>query len=269
MKDCPLEILTYGKGPIILLFHGAASHAIQWKKLIQLMQAEYQLIAFNQYGYGASPAWSAPTMMTLQDQIKPVLHYIKDLKQPVHLVGHSHGATLAALTATHIHQHVLSLSLYEPNTFCALDLNDPVDRKYYQDTQQAFEDFEAFNQTSEQEYQLKAQQLFDFWLGQGAWAGIQPRLQSQIISYMSPTLNEVYTVMHDPFPLHDLAVLASRTLIMYDPHTAPPAQQVIKRYISVMPTCQTHTFPHLGHLAPIRYAEQINPVIQKHIRRHS
>jgi pimeloyl-ACP methyl ester carboxylesterase len=264
----PLEKLDYGQGPTVILFHGAASNASQWRELIQLMYSSYHLVAINQYGYGASPSWLKSTPLTLQQQIQPIISYIKDLDHSVHLVGHSHGATLAALTACTLPNRIRSLALYEPNTFGALDLNHPQDLMYYQSTCEAFDCFNTVNQTPDR-YPDLAEKLLDFWLGTGSWHTLPKRLQQQIIGTMKPTLNEVYAVMHDVVDLEALAPLANRTLLMYDPHTPKEALQVIQRYKMVLGDCKTQVFPSLGHLAPIHYPEQVNPVIQAHIQFHA
>ena len=202
--------------------------------------------------------------MTLEDQIHPILRLIDTLNAPVHLVGHSHGATLVALIATHIPEQVLSLSLYEPNTFCALDAQR--DQDAYRDTCEAFRSFHL-EASNEELFPQLAQELLDFWLGEGSWNEISTKQQSQLVSCIPATLREVRAVIHDSFPLEALRPLSSRSLLMFDPHTPPAAIRVTELFQEALEEATIHTFPRLGHLAPIRYPSQVNPVIREHIRR--
>ena len=259
-----LESFEYGEGPLVLLCHGAASHAGQWRALIKDLEHEYRLIAFNQYGYGASPPWRETWRMRLEDQAEPIAELMKARGEPLHIVGHSHGATIAALIATYIPNQVRSLSLYEPNTFCALD--PVVDREAYQATCASFKSFDLYP-PDPSKFPEFAEVLLDYWLGQGAWNTLSDRLKAQLIEGMEPTLNEVNSVITGSFPIEELRQFGPKTLLMFDPNTPPSALQVVKRYHSVLDGCVIHTFPNLGHLAPAQHPLDVNPVIIEHINR--
>ena len=260
-----LESFQYGtQGPWVMLLHGAASHSGQWKALLPHIEPHFRVIAFNQYGYGHSPSWTLDRPLTLQDQIKPLVKWIKETNEPIHLVGHSHGATLATLTAIQVSDLVQSLSLYEPNTFRVLDPNDPEDKEEYLNTKEAFGHLNP-SLFEEKNHPQFAEGLLNFWLGEGQWDRLPSPLQKQLIAFMPPTLQEVHAVIYDDVSIDSFSVLHMPTLLMYDPQSPKPAQHVVKRYQQLLPNCTAHTFEGLGHLAPIHSAQHVNPIILKHL----
>jgi pimeloyl-ACP methyl ester carboxylesterase len=260
-----LETFEWGQGSPVLLCHGAASHASQWRVLVGVLESRYRLIAVNQYGYGRSPQWRGEVALTLEDQVAPLVDLLDRIDEPTHIVGHSHGATLAALLSTKRPEQVLSLSLYEPNTFTTLDQEE--DRLYYEATRQAFLPFEGAS-AEPVDYVELGERLMDYWMGRGAWSALAPRVQEVLLSSMPSTLHEVNAVLVDPFPLADLGPLGPRSLLMFDPHTPAPALQVVKKYRETLEGGAVYTFPKLGHLAPIHYPDQVNPIIVAHIDHH-
>ena len=263
-----LEMIEQGSGDLIILFHGAASHSGQWRLLIDRLQSKYRVIGFNQYGYGQSPPWTAAHPMTFQDQIAPVLKYAQSHAGPIHLVGHSHGASLAALIATRLGERVQSLSLYEPNSFCILDPAHPQQRARYELIKAGFGDLAARREDPKSRA-LFAEELLNFWLGADAWSRLTERLQGQLISLMDPTINEVHAALHCPIDIAPLNRLADRVLLMFDPHTPPAALEVSQRYHALLPSCRIQTFPRGGHLAPVFHPQLVNDVICEHVTRCS
>lgn len=263
-----LHSFQYGKtGPWVMLLHGAASHTGQWKNLISLLSPSYRIIAFDQYGYGKSPSWSLDRPLTLEDQIQSLIQWIQHQNEPIHLVAHSHGATLATLIATRLPHLIRSLSLYEPNTFTLLDPKDPQDARAIQITKEAFGCFDPTKHQEENHPQF-AEDLMHFWLGEGAWAKLPPLLQHQLISLMTPTLNEVNAVISDPVDPTAWQTLSTPTLLMHDPHTPFPAQRVVQRYASLLPSCRLAACTGMGHLAPIHAHAYVNTLILDHLNEY-
>lgn len=254
-----------GEGEPVVLFHGAASHSGQWRALTERLSERFKVVAFDQYGYRRSPQWSEARPMLMADQVAPIFEYLSQQSGPLHLVGHSHGASLAAVCASQLSGRVKSLSLYEPNTFLTLDLNDPEQARQYQGVAQAFGDLDE-RMLSEVSQARFAEDLLNFWLGEGAWRELPERMRAQLCGVMRPTAREVYAALHSPFDPASLSALGERVLLMFDPHTPPLARRVSERYLSLLPKAQVKHFPGCGHLAPILHADRVNAVIEAHLR---
>ena len=203
--------------------------------------------------------------MLMADQVAPIIKRLQALSGPIHLVGHSHGASLAALTAVELEDRVASLSLYEPNSFGAL-IDDGLEASH-QEIISRFGDIETRMDTPETRRRF-AEDLMNFWLGQGAWDQLKGEMRDQLVGVMEPTAREVYAALYSPFSLAALTPLQARTLLMFDPHTPPAARLVSDRFQARMPACHVAHFPRRGHLAPIIHAAEVNRVIIAHIRAH-
>ena len=264
----PLDRFEYGTGELVILCHGAASHSGQWRQLIQQLSPSYRLVAFDQYGYRNSPPWLEPRPLMIADQAAPILNYLDDQIGPVHLVGHSHGSTIATYIAGHISHRVASLSLYEPNAFGVLKFDNSTEQNKLYEIINEFGDIEQRMDNLESRM-IFAEELLDFWLGEGAWPKLPEKLRNQLISMMQTTSKDVYAALHSVVTLEPLKDLGSRVLMMFDPFTPDLAQAVTRRYLEILSDCMVHEFPHYGHLAPIFHAEKVNQCIATHIHRFS
>ena len=264
----PLHKSETGSGQIVVLCHGAASHSGQWKALIKELAQGYRVIAFDQYGYRKSSLWTENRPMLIQDQAAPIISFLQNcfqlIPQTVHLVGHSHGASIVAYIASQLSENIASLSMYEPNTFGILKSNDD-DRQKYEEIVDSFGDLHSRMNTA-QNREIFAEDLMDFWLGDGSWVGLEEKLKSQLISVMQTTAQEVYSALHSNFDLSPLIELEMRVHMMYDPYSPPAARLVTERYIDTLENAQVSTFDHCGHLAPIFHAKRVNQKICEHIK---
>ena len=263
-----LQRFERGEGELVALLHGAASHSGQWRALIAQLTPTYRTIAWDQYGYRGSPAWSELRPLQIHDQVAPLLSHLQAQSGPIHIIGHSHGATLAALLATQLGDRVSSLMLYEPNNFGVLDHTCDKQRAEYESVRAAFGDLDARMSTLSARAEF-AQDLLNFWLGPQAWDTLSERVRAQLIESTLPTSLEVYAALHDTFEVPLLRTLGERLLLAYDPHTPPLALAVTRRYRELLSGCTVETLPHAGHLGPITHAERFNQIVMNHLARYT
>ena len=273
VEQVPSALSRYERvsGQMVILCHGAASHSGQWRALTKDLSSRYRVIAFDQYGYRNSPAWTAQRPMLIQDQAAPIIELLRERLQSeeksVHLVGHSHGASIAACIASELSESIASISMYEPNTFGLLR-SRANDLSQYENIIGSFGDLQNKMSTFESR-EMFAKDLMNFWLGDQSWASLDEKLRLQLISVMKPTAKEVYSALYSHFDLSPLMPLGDRVQMMYDPYSPAAARLVTERYITCLKNAKVSTFDHCGHLAPIFHADRINKVIIQHISHFS
>ena len=117
-----LDVQVEGSGPPVLLIHGFPDTKRVWSKVTPaLVDAGYQVITYDQRGYGAS---DKPTevddyhILFLAADAGAVLDAVGVEK--AHVVGHDWGAAVAWTAAAFAPErvdHLVALSVGNPNTF--------------------------------------------------------------------------------------------------------------------------------------------------------
>ena len=98
-----------------MLIHCSVSGIRQWRSLTEELSDRYRVRALNLYGYGATTPWPERETQTLERQARLVVAACDGLGEPVSLVGHSFGGTVALKAATLLGARVDSMVLIEPN----------------------------------------------------------------------------------------------------------------------------------------------------------
>ena len=93
----PLAVYRFGRGPLVLLVHGWNGRATQLGAFVPaLVQAGYQVVAFDAPGHGAS-AGSRSSIVAFANAFDTVVDAVRPFCQPIHgVVTHSLGGSAAA-----------------------------------------------------------------------------------------------------------------------------------------------------------------------------
>jgi pimeloyl-ACP methyl ester carboxylesterase len=103
---------TYGAGPPLLLVHGAFSdHLTNWEFVRPLFEKRFTVYAIARRGRGDTDATSGHSLV---DEGNDVAALIREVDQPVFLLGHSYGAQTALSAANQAAGRIRKLVLYEP-----------------------------------------------------------------------------------------------------------------------------------------------------------
>jgi pimeloyl-ACP methyl ester carboxylesterase len=117
-----LDVQVHGKGRPVLLSHGFPdTHRLWSKQLPALLGAGFQVITYDQRGYGASDKpvdVDAYSVVFLAMDVTAILDHLG--LQRAHIVGHDWGATTAWATASFAPErvdHLVALSVGHPSAF--------------------------------------------------------------------------------------------------------------------------------------------------------
>ena len=248
--------------PVVAL-HSSASTSIQWKHLAGELDGRFTLSAPDLAGYGSLQGSTVDSSEGIAAFAAPVIEHIAEFGQPVHLVGHSHGAGVALKIALMRPDLVKGLTLYEPASFHFLESGDDDDRALF-DEISAVRD--AVSHGAEAGHQDGGMAGFiDFWNGDGAWSGL-PQHSRQKLSEMAPAILADFACgFAETWTLDDVAALSMPTLVLMGLESPEVAQHVAARLAKAVPDARLAMLPGLGHMAPVFEPEWVDPRICEHL----
>jgi len=111
--DVPIFFEQTGDGEPVVLVHGTTGSHFGWALVAPQLAARFQVTTYDRRGRGQSG--DAPDY-SLQTDADDLLTVIRELRTPVHVVGHSHGArvVLQLVANGSASSEIASLTLYEP-----------------------------------------------------------------------------------------------------------------------------------------------------------
>lgn len=89
------HVQRLGAGPQVLLLHGSGSSTHSWRKLVDALKADFEIIAVDLPGHGfsQSPANFKPSLPNVARALGRLLAQMES--QPEAIIGHSAGAAIA------------------------------------------------------------------------------------------------------------------------------------------------------------------------------
>lgn len=100
--------------PTVVLVHGFMAHAMTFRRVVEGLKPHYNIVIPDLPAHGRDPSFRDPMVGPSIDSMTGWLHeFLDHFDTPVHLVGHSLGATLSYMVASERDQ-VASLGLVNP-----------------------------------------------------------------------------------------------------------------------------------------------------------
>jgi FAD/FMN-containing dehydrogenase/pimeloyl-ACP methyl ester carboxylesterase len=125
LTDTQLTYRERGTGIPVILIHGAVGDYRVWDTQLDFLAAHYRVITYSRRHHFPNACPFNARDYNLSTHAADLAAFIQALGiESAHLVGHSYGAALAALTAYQYPALVRSLSLGEPTLFPMLESRD-------------------------------------------------------------------------------------------------------------------------------------------------
>ncbi|HEU4478839.1 MAG TPA: alpha/beta hydrolase [Pyrinomonadaceae bacterium] len=131
--DVELTYIEHGRGPLIVLVHGSLGDCRTWSRQVALLAQHYHVISYSRRYHHLNPSPGGPIDYSYRRHVDDLISLMRSLELgPAHLVGHSYGATVAALAALERPEMVSSLVLGEPSLFSILsEYQDRVSLRFH------------------------------------------------------------------------------------------------------------------------------------------
>lgn len=248
--------------PVVLL-HGSASSGAQWRALAGRLGPRHRVLAPDLYGYGASASWCGRGAFQLRHEADPVLAQIEQLGEPVHLVGHSYGGTVALSIARRYGALVRSLTLIEPVAFHLLRHGDAADAAALAEIRGVAAQMERA--LARGDYEDGCNKFVDYWNGVGTWDRMPAVRRDALVLRLAKIVLDFHATINEDVAPADLRSLTVPTLLLQGAATVPPIRRICRLVAGALPAARFESVAGAGHMLPLTHCDEVNALIAAHI----
>ena len=253
---------TTDPAPVIAL-HCSGAGAAQWRRLGDVLDSRYELVAPEHYGCDSVGPWSGEHAFTLADEAARTIGVIDRSDCKVHLVGHSYGGGVALRAAVERPNRIASLTLYEPSAFHLLKAMGA--RGAVALTEIRAIATQVAKGVITGDYRGGVSSFVDYWGGPGAWAALRPSVQAALTRWTPKAPLDFRALIDEPTPASAYADLRFPTLIMRGEHAPAPTRLIAETLPTLMPAARLVVIAGAGHMGPLTHASEVNAAIERHI----
>jgi len=248
-----------GAGAPVLLLHGSASNARQWRWTVEYLHGRFRTITADLPGYGASDPIPGKQPAPLADVAAELIPLVAAQGRPVHLVGHSFGGAVALKLSGLLPEAVASLTLIEPaafGPFWGLHGSDAVASRPLRAMSRAFTAAlaggDAWGAT---------RLFFDFWNGPGAWARSSFDIQRKLASTAGQVWRDFQALDQERTDAAELARVAAPAQVIRGADSPAVMAALCDHLAEVLPGAAQSVVPGAGHMVPLTHPHVIDPMI--------
>ncbi|MBB3708449.1 pimeloyl-ACP methyl ester carboxylesterase [Aminobacter aminovorans] len=240
----------------VLALHGSANTGRLWQGTADYLRGRHRLIAPDLSRYGSNR-----TAGNIPDVAGVV---IGAMAEPMHLVGHGHGAAVALEIALLRPQLVKSLTLIEPALFHLLRAGAPSDLALFAELAGMAEKLATTARASGPSAGMRA--YIDFWHGAGAWRRTSESLRQELVRHAEQAGRDLATALAATWPANRCRALGCPTLAVMALDSPVLSLRVTEMVAEAIPGARLAIVPDAGHMALLTAPHIVNPMIAAHLR---
>ncbi len=259
VDDVPIGVTMAGTGEPVALLHCSGSSGTQWRDLAALLARDFQVIAPDLYGCGATGAWPGRGPIRLADHARMIAEVLRASGRRAHLVGHSFGGAVVLRLALDYPELLQSLVLVEPVAFHLLRRDDPSDRALYAEIRSVAS--AVFECTLNGHSQAGMARFVDYWNGQGAWARVPPAVQARLAAQIGGIAANFTALFADTTSVAEYRRIGVPTVVLRGSESPAPARRVADLVAQAVPHAALRTVGGAGHMLPLTHAPAVAAAI--------
>lgn len=239
-----------------LAIHCTLGHGGAWRKLAGLLKDDLSVLAFDLPSHGKSGEWDRTG--NVHDVATDMARAL--ITEPMDLIGHSFGATVALRIAAETPELVRSLTLIEPVYFAVAWEDEPELREEHARANAPMT--AAFATGDERE----AARVFNRDWGDGTpWDTMPARMQDHLARLVHYVPASAAFVMEDSAGLLQngkLARAAMPTALIEGDQSPAMSAKVAIALQKRLPDAQRHIVEGVGHMLPVTHPETVAPHVR-------
>jgi lipase len=250
-----------GSGPTVILAHcSGATHRI-WAPLVDALRTRYRVLAPDLLGYGQSDPWPINARLHPWSDLSAIVALAERAGEPVHLVGHSYGGTVALEAARALGVRAKSLTLIEPIAFHLLRLTGRM---------QEWQELTDVGRRMTEALRLRRERgaagvYMRYWAGRLGWLLMSPRARRRVLHTVGKVGAEFEALSGLSTTAGDYRSINAPTRLIAGARTPKPARAIVDELVNILPDAQLHVLERAGHLSPLTHPDEVAALVAKHI----
>jgi pimeloyl-ACP methyl ester carboxylesterase len=261
-----LALAARGRGPDVVLVHGALGDYRQWEPIGAALDGSHRVIAVSRRFHWPNPPPAGGVPYTFEAQSADLEALLLSLGRPAHVVGHSYGAGVALLTALRHPERVRSLTLVEPPFGSLVPPSAPGFAGELASRDSIVAAIRASVWAGESERAAEA--LID-WVqgGAGGFRRLPPAVQEGLRANAA-TVGPTYAAPAPRVTCDELRALRLPVLVLRGERTRPWYRLIAEAAAGCIPGAEAAVVPAAGHMAVVENPGGTAGLVAGFIARH-
>lgn len=244
-----IEYLQTGEGPAVLFVPGSYSTPMAWNNMQRRLPQSYRFVGTSLCGYGGTDETRSIEDFGMEHLVQVLETVAEKIGEPVHLVGHSLGGTVALATALSGTVEILSITTFEANPLAVLHERGHI--QLLNAAQVMSADFEAAHFAGERD---AAGRIIDFWGGEHAFTAMPDAVQEYCRSTTYANVLDWRTAFDFQATLADYAQLTIPVLLVRGSLAIPAMVEITEALKACIPNNRSAVVEGASHFLNTSHA---------------
>ena len=255
-----IDFQEAGSGPPVLFVPGSYATPAAWRAMHKLLPG-HRLVSTSILGYGGTAETRSLGDLDIAHEVRVVEAAAARIGEPVHLVGHSFGGTIALAAALAGRIQVQSIATFEANPLLLIAAQGR--RDLLEETRAMAAAFEAAQHAGDRD---AAGRIIDFWGGAGSFAALPEAVQDYCRKTVYANVLDWRTAFAFGATPADYARIAQPVLLVRGAKAVPAMVEITEALRRALPNVQPAVVEGAGHFLISTHPAECAALLREFLR---
>jgi len=262
----PAATITFrdtGTGPAVLFVPGSFSTAAAWRGIQDALPDRYRMITTSLLGYGQTTETRNLDDFHIDHELRMLAEVGKMIDQPVHLVGHSFGATVGLAAALGGYLDVTGITTFEANPIPLIRERGKLE--LMASVQKMSQEFETAYHAGER---YAARRIIDYWGGDDAFSSMPKAFQDYCETATFTNILDWRSVYTFKARAGDFKALTIPVLIVRGEYANAAMLEITNALSDLLPNSSVTVVEGSNHFLTSSHVSQCAALLADHLSKH-